>query len=377
MRRAGATAPGIADRRLSEVAAWEGPFLSVYLTTEVAVEHPGEMAERRWSSVRRRLVEAGADDACLRAVDDRVADAHLEGAALAVVAAPGHEPFVDHHHVPLPADVGRWAPAPTLTPAVAWRQQEPPYVVALVDRQGADLVAVTRDRPPVDESVSGGAYPVSKTGGGGWAHWRIEHRVEEEWARNERAVAGRIEALVDAVDARIVIAGGDEKALGILRSALPERVADLVTVFDGARATESTDERGADEVARWVHTVAARDTVAALEELRAQHGQGGRAAEGAAATLSALRQGQVDVLVVHDDPAADDDHGTAWFDPGDPAVCALSPDELRQVGRDPLRSARLVDVAVRAALVTGASVRVVPEHGGPEEGLGALLRWAD
>jgi hypothetical protein len=41
-----------------------------------------------------------------------------------------------------------------------------------------------------------------------------------------------------------------------------------------------------------------------------------------------------------------------------------------------IKQGRLADVAIRAALGTGAGVRVVPEHGGPAEGVGALLRWS-
>jgi hypothetical protein len=36
---------------------------------------------------------------------------------------------------------------------------------------------------------------------------------------------------------------------------------------------------------------------------------------------------------------------------------------------------RLVDVAIRAALGTGAGVRVIPKHGPVNEGIGGLLRW--
>jgi len=39
--------------------------------------------------------------------------------------------------------------------------------------------------------------------------------------------------------------------------------------------------------------------------------------------------------------------------------------------------ASLVDVALRAALGTGAVVRIVPGAGGPSAGVGAILRWRD
>jgi hypothetical protein len=54
---------------------------------------------------------------------------------------------------------------------------------------------------------------------------------------------------------------------------------------------------------------------------------------------------------------------------------ASAPDELRELGVDEPHEARLVDVAIRAALGTGAGVRVIPEHGPVSEAIGGLLRW--
>jgi hypothetical protein len=39
------------------------------------------------------------------------------------------------------------------------------------------------------------------------------------------------------------------------------------------------------------------------------------------------------------------------------------------------RQGRLVDAAIRAALATGAGVRVVPNAGPVNDGMGAILRW--
>ena len=80
---------------------------------------------------------------------------------------------------------------------------------------------------------------------------------------------------------------------------------------------------------------------------------------------------QVDVLLVHDDP---DEDRQAWFGP-EPIHVALTEDMVAAMGVDQPRQARLADVAVRAALGTGAGVRVVPPAGA-SEGLGAILRWS-
>ena len=74
------TAPDLAD-----VVLARGPFLTVYLTTEAAVENAAPRSELRWKDLRTELASEGADERALAAVDPLVAGAHLEGACLAVV----------------------------------------------------------------------------------------------------------------------------------------------------------------------------------------------------------------------------------------------------------------------------------------------------
>ncbi len=376
MERSGATVPAVDDRQLKEAAGWVGPFLSVFLTTEQQVEQTAGHAELRWSSLRRRLAEEGAGEESLKVVDELVPGAHLEGSALGVVVAGDGSVLVDHHRQPLRRDVARWSAAPTLTPFVSWREELPPHIVVLIDRAGADLVAVTRARPPGREAPGGETWRISKPRGGGWAHWSFERRVEETWARNARAVAGQVEELVDRIEARLVVVAGDEHAVSILRGALPERIVALLRLTEGGRAVDGSGGETAAVVARLVASAAAEDTVAAIEKFREELGEAERAVEGAAPTLGALRSSQVDVLLAHD---AMKGSAVAWFPAGDPTLCVSAESELDGVGgpdRGGLVEGRLVDVAVRAALCTGAAVRTVPLHGGPSEGLGALLRWS-
>ncbi len=74
-----------------------------------------------------------------------------------------------------------------------------------------------------------------------------------------------------------------------------------------------------------------------------------------------------------------EESAAAWFPAGEPTLCATAPGDLDGVDdpdRGELSEGRLVDVAVRAALLTGAAVRTVPRHGAPREQIGALLRWS-
>lgn len=390
MEHPGATVPGVAGE-LADVARRSGPFLSVYLTTERSVELAAQRAEARWRPLRRQLREQGAPEEELDAVERLVPDAHLEGAALGVVqaAGPAGSPaFVDHDGEPLPSDLVAWGPAPVLTPSITWRQGEPAYVTVLADRQGADLLAVTRDRPAEDESVGNAAdWPLTKVRGGGWAQWRYQRRVEENWARNQRLVASEIERVVDRVRAQAVLVAGDDEAIGVLRPMLAERVQDLVHTVPGSRAAEGAGEDLREAARRWVRSAAATVTVAALEALRSRLAHG-LAVEGAEGTLAALREARVDVLLVHDGrltalPREDRTaggapaHRQAWFAVDAPQECASDRWDLEGLGLGEMAQAPLVDVAVRAALVTGGSVLMVPSHGGPAEGIGALLRWSE
>jgi hypothetical protein len=373
MERTGTT-PDVAVRApdLAELVTAEGPFATVYLTTEGAVDNAAPRSELRWKQVRDALAEAGADAETLAAVDALVPDAHHEGQTLAVVAQAGQALHVAHAPEPPTRDVGRWAPLPSVGPLLEWRQMSPPHVVVLADRQGADLFGVRWDRPDVHGEAGGGEDPLRKVQAGGWSQRRFQQRAENVWEQNAEAVAIEVACLVQRLDARLVVVAGDVRAVSLLREALPREVAELVTEVDGSRSVDGSIDAVAEDAVRAVATVVARDTVSLLEKFREEKGQGDRAADGPARTVEALRGAQVEVLLVHDAP---DDERQAWFGP-DPTMIGLTADEVEALGATWVQSARLVDVLLRAALGTGAGVRIVPSAGGPRDGVGAILRWS-
>lgn len=386
MQRSGAGVPAVTDPRLETAAKGPGPFLSVYLTTETSVEDAAQRSDARWGDLRRELAGKGVPGDLLQAVDEVVPAARAEGTSLGVVAAPGGDVVVDHDAGPLPADIAAWGPVPVLTPLVAWRQEHPPYVVVLADRTGADIIGVRREQPPETVTAGGQRWRASKPRAGGWAHWRMQRRVEETWSRNARAVADEVAAMAAHTGAEVVLVVGEPKALGYLRPLLASPVAALVREVSGSRPLEGPTEQTADEVARDVRSLAAEHVVAVLDSFHQHQGAHDRATDGVEDTVRALQAAQVDALLVHDhrlaggtgvggSRTARGDPRTAWFDTANPAMVATDPAELRDVGVASVAQGPLVDVVVRAALVTGAAVQLVPAHGGPAEGVGALLRW--
>jgi hypothetical protein len=357
---------------LRELCARDGPVLSLYLTTEGDVENAAQLSERRWRNVRRELSERGADPSALERVDPLVADAHTNGRCLAVFASEDSLWHVEHGPDEPPNDIGWWDALPRLGQLVRWRQDSPPYVVVVTDRRGADLTIVRRHGSPREVSFDpDDDLPIRKSAPGGWSQRRYQQRADNTWETHARQIAEQVEHASDQVGAEIVLVGGDGRAVELLEAELPDRLTRLVEEIPGGRSADGSEQLADDAVHRWEMTAAARTTVALIERFRAERGQQDRAADGTAETFAALRRGQAQVLLLHDDW---DDDRRAWFG-REPGLVATDEAELRELGATDVRSGRWADVAIRAALQTSAGVWIVPSAGGPTDGIGAILRW--
>jgi hypothetical protein len=109
-----------------------------------------------------------------------------------------------------------------------------------------------------------------------------------------------------------------------------------------------------------------------LQRFSTERAPSGSAVDGVLATLEALAGGRVQTLLVTDD--AGDDR-IAWYGPD--ALCVEDPAAAAPGTVGPLRPGRLVDIAVRAALLTDADVHVVPAGQADVFGerIGALCRF--
>lgn len=88
-------------------------------------------------------------------------------------------------------------------------------------------------------------------------------------------------------------------------------------------------------------------------------------------TMTALSERRCALLLVHDDPA---DERHAWFG-SEPYRIASDMEQATPIDPDePLLEARLSDVVIRAALVGGFPVHIVPSvEGTLDDGLGVIL----
>jgi stalled ribosome rescue protein Dom34 len=229
------------------------------------------------------------------------------------------------------------------------------------------------------ETVQGDTSEVHKVSAGGWAQQRYQHRSENLWEANARLVAERVESGVRQVAAQLVVVAGDIRARTALLDSLGEHARSLVVQLEhGARAEGIEDDKLRTEVEEVVARVAAEQDQAVLDRFteamgRAASGVGDIvAAAGLSDTVAALRQAQVETLLVVDDPSSD---ALAWIGP-EPVHIALTAEELTELGvREPVRD-RLDAALIRAAAGTDASiVTLAPGQLELTHGLGATFRY--
>jgi peptide subunit release factor 1 (eRF1) len=373
MESSGATPRGAIDcSDLSEIFGPAGPVLTVYLETE-PVPNAAQLSQQKWQTLRRDLEEAGATAEALDAVESLVPDAHTRGRCLsAVVTKDGQVLHQGNHPDPPQRDLGRWDALPSLVPVVEWRQTRPPHVIVLTDRTGADIfVFEALGGRDFQIEVEGSDDVIRKVAPGGWSQRRFQQRAEDSWEANAKVVADRLVRIVEKIDARLIVAAGDVRALQLLREALPPQVDALVEEVEGSRSPDGSVDAIAADTVTLVATAVARDTSELIAKFREEVGQADRAANGPDEVVAALCEGRVDVLLIHDDP---EDRRVAYVGPAGSHV-ALEPGPLKEMGVDAPAEARLPDALLRAAVGTSARVRVVPAASVLDNGVGAILRW--
>jgi hypothetical protein len=324
----------------------------------------------RWRTLAARLATEHADAATLAAVTDRLAAIGPIPQELAVFARQGDVllaqpipggPRFDRAHFGAPASV---------IPLLGWLQQHPSHVVVVTDRTGADITTVPEGAGSGSTSaVAGPDDEIERNAPGGWAQPRYQRRAEDSWRHNAAAVAAATVHAVHEVDAGLVLVAGDVRAVQLLRHQLAPLIRHGLAIrqLPGGRAPDGSATGRAAAIVTAVREHAGHQTAALLSALDRHGGPHGTASYGAKATMTALAAGRVRTLFVADRP---EDRRT--WSPG------ARVREAAQLGHPAVGTrstrGRLVDVAVRAALLTGAQVRVV-EPGTVPEDIAALRRF--
>jgi hypothetical protein len=356
---------------LRQMLALGGPWVSAVI--DVPLRGSGSpAASTTWSPHAQQLEAAGAPPELLEAVGRRYADPARQGAPLAVFASPDGlaECWLDPGSAPVPsADFGAFPRLVSVLCALATRA---PAVGVLLDRAGADLHVLDGDGIDDTSEVSGDTEHVHKGAPGGWSQRRFQTRAELTWDRNAADVAAELAEQVRATGAAMVAVSGDERARGYLHDHMPSDLAGLVhDVAAGGRKEPESPERlvGATRDLLGAAATAVRERW--LAKLAEEVGQRDHAVTGAPATFTALTEGGVDVVFL----GVGNGDGLGYAG-GPRGPWSASADALTDLGLEPI-GGPVADVAVAAALVTGAHVVVLgsEEELPATDGVAAVLRF--
>ncbi|HEY5248490.1 MAG TPA: Vms1/Ankzf1 family peptidyl-tRNA hydrolase [Dermatophilaceae bacterium] len=349
------------------------PVAYVYASLDITTE-ADERDLRSRGSVKN-LLQQGASKQAAAAIAARIAAAPPTPAILAAFAATDgtmlyEQILADAEH---PDESGCQSPPP-VTRLLVWEQNQPAYLLVVTDRTGADITAAGAGQPEQTWTVVGPDDEIErKHGPGGWSQPSYQHRVEDSWRHNAARVAEEVATRVSAVSAQVLVLSGDVRAVQLLSERLPNDPGLLVHHITGSRAADGSQATRPRRVHQALREAAEAQTARLLEALHDNMGPGGLAVEDVMDTLDALASGRVATLLVRPFSA---DSRVAWFGAGPRDVY---PDhDAAALSGEPVHSGRLIDVAVRSALLSGADVRVITQitPAEPVGGIGALCRYA-
>ncbi len=362
---------------LNDVLTATGPFVTVHVESESALEKAAEKYELTWRDVLSELESQGVDERTRTAVHDARGE-HSDGASRLVVATTSDG--VVRLAVPLastpPRRVVDVSPLPHLLPLIDDVTTRVPHVVVLADHAGADVSAYYDSEHVAKQvTVKGHAPDIRKVAVGGWSHLRYQQRAENGWEANAREVVDAVVDLAQQVGAQLIVAAGEDRQLVLVAEHLPHGLKDSYLEVRGGRGQDGSEalvrRRVSDAVSRHVAT----RTLDLLEGYAQERGQHKRAVDGLADVVEALRKAQVETLLVATDAPG---YSTLFFGP-EPTQLGTSAADLSALGVDDPQEGPMIDVLVRAALGTAADVQLVPHEmtTAPQGGVGAVLRYAD
>ncbi|PRY02205.1 Vms1/Ankzf1 family peptidyl-tRNA hydrolase [Allonocardiopsis opalescens] len=345
-------------RFLDPVYETDASVASVYLDTTRSVENAPKEIELRWRGLRERLASDGAPEDTLAALDEVVGtDLGMPGPhGTAYFAAEGR--VLAGYTLSRRPDQDRasWLPVPDTLPLIADRDAAVPYVLAQVDRVGADIHAYGAGGEVDERSVDGGTLHIRKVHVGDWAHKHYQRRSENLWAENAARVADDVETAVTEVGARLLLVTGDVRALAALREHLLDTSLSILVEIEGGGRGEGSHSAGLDEaVDEAVGAYAARERAELIGAYEQERGRDRRAVDGGSGTAAALSQGQVDTLLID----ADGVDGELWASPAEAQLVSDQADAPEFAGRGAPIHAPGDALLIRAAHATDAEVVTV------------------
>jgi peptide chain release factor subunit 1 len=312
---------------------------------------------------------------------------------VAIFACAGADEFFEAVQLDAPVEEHRLyvSDRPHLYPLARLDDQYPRYAAVLADTTVARIFVFGTNRLERQEEVAG--QKTRRVKAGGWSQARFQRHVENYHLHHVKEVVDTLDRIVRDEAIPHVLLAGDEVVIPLFREQLPAALA--AKVLDVLRLDTQAPEREVLEatLAALRQSDAESDAELAsrlLDEVRRE----GLGVVGAEATLTALRNGQVDVLLIlaHSDLLTNAEH----LVPGEPvraehtgnaaeglaAVDAAAADATtapsESPATEPAPPAELVaNHLVTLARQTSATVRFIedPLLLAEAGGVGALLRF--
>ncbi|GAB3278506.1 baeRF2 domain-containing protein [Parasphingorhabdus pacifica] len=368
---------------LQDLYGQPGPFATVYLDTSGDAEDAAKAIELRWRSAREQLSGQGADAATLQAIEDRIGehDWRTGRHGQVIVATRGEVVFSDE--LPQPPtefsddELAQYGPLPHLMPYLRLRKAHVPYVVAVIDRIGADIRVANVSGETGATSVEGDDHPVHKarTGPEG-SEQRHRNIVEEKREENASEVAQELGKQASRVGADMVVLAGDVQQRQLVRKQLSkgwqDRVVEIEAGHRDSNASKDTFEAELGEQIRAAIDGRVRETMQTFQRERGQHD---RAVEGWRGTIGAFQREQAQTVLWTVFPGRAETEVPVGPSGGQ---IALDEQELSDMGVEQVSRVAASDAVVRAAATSNADLVLVDADSMElSEGVGAVLRYTD
>lgn len=349
-----------------------GPFASIYFDIALNVPDGQERMDATWQDIRRSLLHQGADSMIISMLEPAVRQQLSLAGPRGLIASP------DGVHIAAAAGyprsglpLTRVSQLPYVLPLINGDLWHPSFLFVAVDREGAELTAHHNHHRIRRETLHGEGFPVHKAATAGLNGYSdFQHSVEEAVRINIRAVAARVAELADQISAAVIFVSGQVRTRAALMAELPKRFAtSVVALPSGATGQRLADHDAQEFIDEVLHTRHATEIQHLTDTFTQERGnQSGRAVDGLRSVCAALRDGNVETLLIGELGAA------AVLLGAGPTAVAADADTLSDLGQAPSAVVR-ADEALPFAAIAGRSAI---EYAGRDltltDGVGALLR---
>ena len=362
--------PSLAET-LDRLARWEPvphPVISLYLNAQ-----PDQRGKDHYEAFLRKELNARARSYPLRSPERESFEKDAEriraylseelppsANGVAIFACHARDGFFEAVPLDAPIDENHLAVAgqPHLYPLARILDQHPRYAVVVTDSRSARVFVFGRGR--VVERKELESPSMSRTSAGGWSQMRYQRHVENFHQQHAKELVAVLERVVREERVGQVVLAGEETILPAVREQLSKEIAakvvDVLTL--DMKSPEQEIMRASAEAVR-EHD--AKDDAERVERALGEYRAGGLGVAGPPETFQALRNGQVDELLL-----------SASLRTADPGTGSPAED----AGKQRLTAERAEEL-VTAARQTGASIRFIEDPAllDPVGGVAATLRY--